>query len=837
MFGYTLRKDFYSYPMLWSFDKNTFPPSDTGPAALWPGQVARQCGRRIESDLPCVCAWEEAEFWCGCHPSPSLGVPGQAKERERGKRRREEKEEEEGGRPLVPIAPLSIAPSVPIAHPIAHSVLDSVPSPRVPVVTASSFLAATPEGLKTPEALENGFRVGRRLSLTPEEEGEVRKKGAMRDTVIEKASDALVCSRDAVKRKLPILDWAPKYQKDFIVPDLIAGISVGLTVIPHAIAFANLARLPVEIIPPVHSLLESENPDSDVITFRVAASGIGLYSSFVGCFVYLFLGSVSQVTIGPTATAALMTASFVAIQGYPPEYAISLCFISGCVTLLAGILNLGTFLDIWAKLFQNIGNTGLYEPILGICCIIFLVSLRYLKTYEWGEKDPALQSPKEKTLKTTIWFCCTASNALVVIISVIIASIIEKTGGGQPFPLTGEVNTRLPSIALPPMFRGIERTVGNETVVDGVGEVVSNLGSGFIVIPILAVLEQISIAKAFDWDLNFNLMINCLSAANGRAIDSNQEMISIGMSNILGSFVGSMPVTGAFARVAINAASGVKTQAGGVVTGFIVLLAISFLGPILYYIPIPTLGAVVICAVIFVVDFSEILRLWRTKSELDLDLHYSTHLQNGILLGVVISIIVILQDVASPKITSYFTQVNGEEVLVIRPDRSLFYPGMERVKQKINDVALENHSKSCNQVVIIDCSNVSNADSTTCKVNGEEVLVIRPDRSLFYPGMERVKQKINDVALENHSKSCNQVVIIDCSNVSNADSTTCKVLATLLRDFERRSQSIMFMGLAPKALKVLEGMMDPSFRHVKSAMELENCEKTPMFDAGQSTHM
>ena len=83
-----------------------------------------------------------------------------------------------------------------------------------------------------------------------------------------------------VKKKLPILSWLPEYNVDFAVSDIIAGITVGLTVIPQGIAYALVANLPPQY---------------------------GLYSAFMGCFFYCIFGSVKDITIGPTAIMAIMT--------------------------------------------------------------------------------------------------------------------------------------------------------------------------------------------------------------------------------------------------------------------------------------------------------------------------------------------------------------------------------------------------------------------------------------------------------------------------------------------------------------------------------------------------
>ena len=103
--------------------------------------------------------------------------------------------------------------------------------------------------------------------------------------------------------------------------------------------------------------------------------------------------------------------------------------------------------------------------------------------------------------------------------------------------------------------------------------------------------------------------------AKGKQIDANQEMIALGFCNLVGSVVQSFPTTGSFSRTAVNSASGVRTQAGGIYTGSLVLLALAFLMPLCAYIPQSCLGALIITAVIYSVEFDILAPIWRSKRE------------------------------------------------------------------------------------------------------------------------------------------------------------------------------------------------------------------------------
>jgi sodium-independent sulfate anion transporter 11 len=111
-------------------------------------------------------------------------------------------------------------------------------------------------------------------------------------------------------------------------------------------------------------------------------------------------------------------------------------------------------------------------------------------------------------------------------------------------------------------------------------------------------MEHITIAKAI---------------AGTSRVDATQEMITIGLSNLIGAFCNSMPITGSFSRTMVNHASGVATPMGGIVTGVLVILSLQFLTPYFYYIPNAALASVIVCAVIFTVDIGIIRPMWKSK--------------------------------------------------------------------------------------------------------------------------------------------------------------------------------------------------------------------------------
>lgn len=189
--------------------------------------------------------------------------------------------------------------------------------------------------------------------------------------------------------------------------------------------------------------------------------------------------------------------------------------------------------------------------------IRFLQKMKDVKLNNVGKKS-------KKIFTKTIWLISTARNAIVVVICSVIAYKYDSSESGSPFILTGPVRSGLPSFGFPPF----STRVNNQTYT--FTQMCSELNTAIVLVPIIAVLGNVAIAKAF--------------MSEGK-VDATQELLTLGICNVLGSCASSMPVTGSFSRSAVNHASGVKTPMGGLYTGILILLALSLLTPYFYFIP------------------------------------------------------------------------------------------------------------------------------------------------------------------------------------------------------------------------------------------------------------
>ncbi|XP_017469311.1 PREDICTED: sodium-independent sulfate anion transporter-like [Rhagoletis zephyria] len=226
---------------------------------------------------------------------------------------------------------------------------------------------------------------------------------------------------------------------------------------------------------------------------------------------------------------------------------------------------------------------------------------------------------------------------------------------------------------------------------------IQELGASLAAIPLISVLESIAVAKAFSM---------------GKIVDASQEMIALGIANIMGSFVSSMPITGSFTRTAINNASGVKTTLGGAFTGILVLMTLAFLTETFYYIPKATLAAIIIAAMIFMVEYERIVEIWRAKSikffkkknishtyiciyfcitEVDMIPFLVTvivcifwTLEYGMVCGIVVNMLFILYKSSRPKIVIRKEKLQKDtEVAVVDVQENLTYSSAEYLKSKV----------------------------------------------------------------------------------------------------------------------------------------------------------
>ncbi|KAF0297559.1 Sodium-independent sulfate anion transporter [Amphibalanus amphitrite] len=379
----------------------------------------------------------------------------------------------------------------------------------------------------------------------------------------------------------------------------------------------------------------------------------GLYACLLTGIWYAALGTTDVVSVGPTAVMSLLTAEF---TGGDQQRAVLLAFFTGAVVTAAGCLRLGFLVDFFSVPVVS----GFVSAASITICTTQIKGLFGLKML--GQRRPQRDqrslkpSRRSRLLSGSLWMLSIARNGVVVLVTSVLVLVLESHQL-HPFSTTETVAAGFPSPQLPPFYGLASNTTspevagsaGNASVVadptrwPGVAGMASELGLGLVVVPLVATIECMAIAKAF--------------AAHNRPQDHSQEMIALGVCNLLGALFSSYTVTGSFSRTALNHASGAATPIAGVITCIFVMITLGSLTPYFRYIPTATLSAVIICAVFFMVDWKIVLDLWRCR-KLDLIPLFVTllaglfwRLEYGILLGTGVSLLLLLHRAARPKVT------------------------------------------------------------------------------------------------------------------------------------------------------------------------------------------
>ncbi|XP_017009105.2 sodium-independent sulfate anion transporter isoform X1 [Drosophila takahashii] len=545
-------------------------------------------------------------------------------------------------------------------------------------------------------------------------------------------------------RRIFFLSWITSYDREQAFADLIAGITLGLTIIPQSIAYAALAGL---------------------------SSEYGLYSAFIGSIIYVFFGTIPQVSIGPTSLMAILTLQFCADK--PVQVVIVLAFLAGLVELAMGVFQLGFIVSfipapvtkaftsgtavivVFAQIKNLLGvrikgfpslvdfftNIRPTDAAMGVSCMVVLLLLRLLSQVNF-KQDTAVT----RRLKKILWYISISRNALVVFFTGLIVFIWVKKSSIEavPFALSAKVSSAMPTIKLPPFAFEYQ----NRTYV--FTDILHELGSGIVVVPIVAVLANVAIAKAFVKDGN---------------LDASQEMLTLGLCNIAGSFFSAMPTCGAFTRSAVSQASGVRTPMAGIYTGLIVLSALSILTPYFQYIPKASLSAVLIAAVIFMIDLAPVKELWQTNKK-DFFSWVGSFIiclvagvELGLLFGIVLSMVFILLRLGNPKFEVTLKQHESTYYVHIVPQSDVYYTGVDALRNELRQACRLYQNDF---PVVLDCTRFMQFDATFSEMlisvakemGSHDVLLILQNMSLkvqqMLPVMANVRFCQEDSQLASH---------------------------------------------------------------------------------------
>lgn len=471
----------------------------------------------------------------------------------------------------------------------------------------------------------------------------------------------------------PCYRWMRTYKvREYLQPDLMAGITVGIMLVPQSMSYAKLAGLQ-----PIY----------------------GLYSGFVPIFVYTIFGSSRQLAIGPVALTSLLVSNVLSSIVEPSdklytELAILLALMVGILECTMALLRLG-----W--IIRFISHSVISGFTTASAFVIALSQAKYFLGYEIERSSkiiPLVESIISGADKFSWPPFLMGSLMLAILLTmkhlgktrkylrflraagpltaVVLGTTFVKIYHPSSISLVGDIPQGLPKFSVPKQFDHIKSLIPTTVLITGV-----------------AILESVGIAKA-------------LAAKNGYELDSNQELFGLGLANICGSFFSIYPTTGSFSRSAVNHESGAKTGLSGLVMGIIMGCALIFLTPVFEYIPQCALAAIVISAVIGLVDYDEAMFLWRVDKK-DFLLWTITcittlllGIEIGVLVGVGVSLAFVIHESANPHIAvlgrlpgttiyrntqQYPEAYTYNGIVIVRIDAPMYFANTSYIKDRVRD--------------------------------------------------------------------------------------------------------------------------------------------------------
>ncbi len=472
-----------------------------------------------------------------------------------------------------------------------------------------------------------------------------------------------------LSRYLPVLAWGRAYNGTTLTNDLVAAGIVTIMLIPQSLAYAMLAGLPPEI---------------------------GLYASILPIIAYALFGTSRALAVGPVAVISLMTltaASSIAPPGSAEFIAATLvlALLSGLMLLAMGVLRLG-FL---ANLLSHPVVSGFITASGLIIATSQLKSILGIRAS--GEAMPELVSTLAANLPQT--------NIPTLIIGVVSTAFLFWVRKGlKPLliglglkPRSADLTAKAGPIAavavstLAVVWLDLE-AAGVRTV----GQIPQSLPPFTVPLFDAALWQQLAIPALLLSVIGFVESVSVaqtLAAKKRQRINPDQELIGLGAANVAAAFSGGYPVTGGFARSVVNFDAGAETPAAGAYTAVGIAIAALFLTPYLASLPIATLAATIIVAVLSLVDVKTPRHIWR-YSRADFAAMAATVLvtllvgvEPGVIAGVGLSLALFLWRASRPHAavvgrvpgTEHFrnvkrhTVLTDPRILTIRIDESLTY--------------------------------------------------------------------------------------------------------------------------------------------------------------------
>lgn len=506
-------------------------------------------------------------------------------------------------------------------------------------------------------------------------------------------------NKSLLKRHVPISDWLPDYHLPDLKKDFRAGLTVGVLLIPQSMAYAIIAGLPAIY---------------------------GLYASIVPLAIYAVFGTSRQLAIGPVAIISLLVATGVGsvAEAGTREYitlAITLAFFVGITQIMMGAFRLGFLMNFISSPVLS-GFTSAAAFIIGASQLENLLGMDLPQSkYIYRTLSEVFSNWQDIHLLTfavgmaailIIWNMKRWKSSFPIQLITVLASIacvwyfnLHESG----VAIVGSVSEGFPAPIIPDIL----------DFPFGPNFPFGPMAPTILAVAFLGFTQSIALAKTM------------VKRNPNYKIDSNQELYSLGLANMIGSVFQAYPVAGSFSRTIVNDENRAKTSISLLVSALLVTLTVLFLTSFIYYLPKTVLAAIILTAVPGLIDWEEVIFLWKVRRrELALlALTFVSTLAFGILegigIGVILSLIIVIYNSSHPNIVMlgripetdkyrdlerYPDAKTQSNTIIVRIDSTLYFANVEYMKEKLEQ--LEIVSEKNLEQVIIDANGINEVDSS-----------------------------------------------------------------------------------------------------------------------------
>ena len=550
-----------------------------------------------------------------------------------------------------------------------------------------------------------------------------------------------------LKNFIPILKWLPNYKKKNLYYDFFAGINVGILLVPQGMAYALIAGLP-----PIY----------------------GLYAALTPQIVYAILGTSRQLAVGPVAIDSLIVASGLGIISVssPEQYilmAISLAFIVGSFQIIMALFKFSFIAIFLSKPIIN-GFVSALAIIIGFSQLKYLLGISLSKTSLIQNILIDIYNNINQINLPTLYLGLS---------SILIILLVKKYRPKFPIYFTILILGTFFSYVFNLSEKGIAVV---ENIPKGLPEfnlpllnydVFIDLFKIAITLAILGYIHAISIAKKLEEKHNYY------------KIDPNQELLALGMSNIIGSFFQSYPVSGGLSRSAVNDESGAKSGISAIISASIVAVIIIFFTSYLYHLPKTILSSIIIVAVINLIDYKFPKKLFLNfKDEFFLLIitFFTTiffGIIEGIILGLFISLVIIPLRLNKPGLSINYKikyllnsksivsmsekKIKKSNILILELKGQLFFGNLNYLKsfidkQNINNSFFKTLILDIEKLYHIDNSGIESLYQIINTLNNKKIRIIISGFNKSKKGFKFEKNLIRSIKKKNIFVSIDKVL-------------------------------------------------------------------------------